>query len=100
MLFGVRESITIDMFYDHGKNESTDFDISNITIRNLTAHGAVVHDTGKPVSPGSLHCQKSSPCHDIRLENIHHLDTKESFSCQNAHGSWKDVTPTPCLITG
>ena len=99
VLYGVQASITIDMFYDHGKNESTDFEISNITVRNLTAHGTVVHDTGKPVEPGILHCQKSSPCRDIHLENIHHVDTKAPFSCYNAHGSWKDVQPTPCLIT-
>ena len=34
VLYGVQESITIDMFYDHGKNETTHFDISNITVRS------------------------------------------------------------------
>jgi len=97
VLHNVQATVTIDMFYDHGKNESTDFDISNITVRNVTAYGSKDPETGKKITPGSLHCQKSSPCRNIRLENIHHVDSKEPFSCYNAYGAWDDVSPIPCL---
>jgi len=97
VLYNVQATVTIDMFYDHGKNKSTDFDISNITVRNVTAYGSVDHETGKKVTPGILHCQESSPCRNIRLENIRQVDSTEPFSCYNAYGSWDDVSPAPCL---
>jgi len=94
--YNVRESITIDMFYDHGKNQTTDVKISNITIRNLTMHGTQTQ-LGKPVTPGSFHCQESSPCHGIHLEKITSEDSKVQFDCYNAYGDWEETSPTPCL---
>jgi polygalacturonase len=94
--YNVQESIVIDMFYDHGKNESTDFKISNITIRNLTAYGTKT-DAGKKVTPGYFHCQKSSPCHGIHLEDISSVDSKLPFDCYNAYGSSDHVSPSSCL---
>jgi len=94
--YNVRESITIDMFYDHGKNTTTDFKITDITIRNLTMHGVKTED-GKPVTPGWFHCQESSPCHGIHLEEISALDSKVPFDCYNAYGDWDHTSPKPCL---
>jgi len=95
--YNVEQSIDIDMFYDHGKNTSTDFKISNITIRNLTMHGTKT-DAGKTVSPGVFHCQESSPCHGIHLEEISALDSKVPFDCYNAYGDWDQTSPKPCLM--
>ena len=97
VLHNVEATVTIDMFYDHGENKSTDFDISEITVRNVTAYGKKNPETGRQVTPGILHCQESSPCHAIRLEDIKHVDTDEPFDCYNAFGSWKTVSPRPCL---
>jgi polygalacturonase len=94
--YNVKESISIDMFYDHGKNKTTDFKISNITIRNLTMHGTTTEE-GKQVTPGYFHCQETSPCHDIRLQDISTIDSKVPFDCYNAYGSWDHTSPTPCL---
>eukprot|EP00927_Polykrikos_kofoidii_P054804 TRINITY_DN49170_c0_g1_i1.p1 TRINITY_DN49170_c0_g1~~TRINITY_DN49170_c0_g1_i1.p1 ORF type:complete len:417 (+),score=56.99 TRINITY_DN49170_c0_g1_i1:89-1339(+) len=96
VLYNVQATVTIDMFYDHGKNTSTDFKISNITVRNVTAYGTET-DFGKTVVPGTFHCQESSPCHGIHLEDITHVDSKSSFDCYNAFGTWKNVVPAPCL---
>jgi len=93
--YNVQESIVIDMFYDHGKNESTDFKISDITIRNLTRHGKKT-EVGKDVTPGYFHCQKTDPCHGIRLEDITSEDSK-AFDCYNAYGSSTNVSDSPCL---
>lgn len=87
------------MFYDHGKNESTDFNISSITIKNVTAYGTKI-DYGKSVTAGIFHCQETSPCHEIHLQHIQHVDAKTSFDCYNAYGDYSDVSPTPCLISG
>merc|ERR1711865_1318578 len=58
-LYDVRTTVLIDMFYDHGHNETTDFDVSNIIVRNVTAHGkiVVVGGSDKDVTPGFLNCQ-------------------------------------------
>jgi polygalacturonase len=96
-LYDVRTTVLIDMFYDHGHNETTDFDISNIVVRNATVHGSVNPETGKDITPGFLNCQETSPCHNIQLHNIHHLDRQEPFECSNAYGSWSNVDPPPCL---
>lgn len=96
VLYDAKQSISIDMFYDHGVNETTDFAISNISIRNLTSYGT--HDEeGKKVTPGIFHCQESSPCTDIHLQNIRHIDSKEPFDCYNVFGTWQDVNPEPCF---
>lgn len=97
ILHDVENTVTLTMFYHSDKNQTTDFDISNITIRNVTAHGTHNPDSGKKVKPGILHCQQSAPCHNIRLEDIVHVDVNTPFDCYNAHGTWRNVTPTPCL---
>merc|ERR1711862_445838 len=99
MHYNVEDSIVVDMFYDHGKNETTDFKISNITIRNLTMYGSKTED-GKKVSPGYFHCQSSAHCQEIRLAYISQHDSSEQFDCYNAYGSWDNVKPTPCLKKG
>lgn len=88
------------MFYDHGHNETTDFDVSNIIVRNVTAHGkiVVVGGSDKDVTPGFLNCQETSPCHNIKLQHIHQVDNLDfPFECSNAYGEWEDVQPHPCL---
>jgi len=97
ILHNVDHTIDLTMFYQKDKNETTDLEISNITVRNVTAYGSYNPDTGNKVSPGVLHCQKSSPCHQIRLEDIVHVDVKAPFDCYNAYGTWRNVTPEPCL---
>ena len=74
MLHDVEATVTLTMFYHSHTNETTDFDISNITIRNVTSYGTHNPDSGNPVTPGILHCQESAPCHKIRLEDIVHVD--------------------------
>jgi len=97
-LYDVRTTVLIDMFYDHGNNETTDFDVSNITVRNVTAYGKVNPETDKDVTPGFLNCQETSPCHNIHLEHIHQVDNPDyPFECSNAYGTWVDVQPNPCL---
>merc|ERR1711865_608905 len=96
-LYDVRTTVLIDMFYDHGNNETTDFDVSNITVRNVTAYGKVNPETDKDVTPGFLNCQETSPCHNIHLEHIHQVDNPDyPFECSNAYGTWVDVQPSPC----
>ena len=51
---------------------------------------------GKDVTPGYFHCQKTAPCHGIRLEDISTEDSK-TFDCYNAYGSSKNVDDSPCL---
>ena len=97
-LYDVRTTVLIDMFYDHGHNETTDFDVSNITVRNVKAYGTVNTETDKDVTPGFLNCQETSPCHKIHLEHIHQVDNPDyPFECSNAYGTWVDVQPHPCL---
>lgn len=91
-LYDVKQSVVIDMFYDKGKNKTTDFKISNITVQDVVAYGTK-DEEGKKVSPGILHCQESSPCKDIHLVNIQHVDSKEQWDCYNVAGDAHDVSP-------
>lgn len=97
-LYDVKQSVVIDMFYDHGVNETTDFEISNITVKDLVSHGTK-DEKGKKVSPGILHCQESSMCKDIHLVNIDHVDSKEAWDCYNVFGDADEVSPdaSSCL---
>jgi len=88
----VRETVRIDMFYGGASNETTDFEISNITVRDVTAYGTKT-DEGRTMSPGSVRCQESSQCRDIHFSNIQHVDTKEPWECYNAHGDVDNVFP-------
>ena len=99
-LYDVHNVISIDMFYGHGKNETTDCPISDIKIIDVTAHGNKVVEgkkKGHGLSMGSIHCQKSCPCHGIELENVVHVDklADSDFHCTEAYGKWKNVSPPP-----
>merc|ERR1711937_617363 len=96
VMYGVEEGMFIDMFYRGGTNQSTDLNISNITFRNITMHGTH-SDVGRLVAPGYFHCQESSPCHGIHLEDVVSMDSKVPFDCYNAFGECHHVSPTPCL---
>ena len=62
-LVNVHKSIVVDMFYA-GSDSKTNFDIKNITFRNINAIDS--HD------PGYFMCSDDSPCHEIVMENVHH----------------------------
>lgn len=96
VLHNVQQAVCFDMFYNHGTNETTDFNISGVTIRNVTAYGTKT-EIGKAVSPGIFHCQETFPCADIRLFDVHQVDSQEAFDCYNAFGIFQDVSPLPCL---
>jgi polygalacturonase len=99
-LHNVQHSIIINMFYRGEKNTTTDVQISDITIKNVKAYGTKT-DQGKTVSPGKIHCQESSPCTGIHLQNIQHIDSSEPWDCWNAFGDYSGVPgPEPCLQKG
>lgn len=98
-LYDVHNTVSIDMFYGHGKNETTDCPISNIKIIDVTAHGNKNPEGGKGLTMGSIHCQESCPCHSIQLENVVHVDKlfpgDGEFHCTEAYGTWSNVSPAP-----
>lgn len=89
----VRETIRIEMFYgDCECNKTTGVEISDITVRDVTAYGTKTDD-GKKMSPGSVSCQESSQCKNLHFSNIQHVDTKEPWECYNAQGDVDNVSP-------
>eukprot|EP00048_Salpingoeca_helianthica_P018382 m.241781 g.241781 ORF g.241781 m.241781 type:complete len:418 (+) comp24779_c0_seq1:249-1502(+) len=102
-LFSVATTIDITMFYHldmhiltHSHNHPHPHtrtppavSISNINITNILAVRS-----GKP---GHFLCEATTPCHTIRLDNVHHQQTSGSFACSNAHGTATSVSPPSCL---
>ena len=60
-LYDVHNTISIDMFYGHGKSEKTDCPISDIKIINVTAHGNK-EPGGRPFTMGKINCQTRPAC--------------------------------------
>jgi len=86
-LSNVETGIIIDMFYDDGPNKTTSMKISDITFSSIS---------GSASTAGSLMCQPSSPCKDIKLQNIKIIDSK-GWKCLDVSGSQSSVSPTSCI---
>lgn len=105
IMYGVRKTLYINMFYDtdkHGEWVDTDFKIHDIHFDRITAYGTQNY-LGKAVTPGYLDCQPSNPCYDIHFNDISHpdLDSSASWNMCRADFSSHNVQPkssgSPCL---
>ena len=89
-MYNVGQSILLTMYYIKA-NVTTTLKIHNITFSNIVSQNAT--------EAGEFTCVPESPCKDITLYNITHINTPpkmQGWTCENIQGSTNLVTPAIC----
>eukprot|EP01120_Amphizonella_sp_Union-15-10_P002589 TRINITY_DN12900_c0_g1_i1.p1 TRINITY_DN12900_c0_g1~~TRINITY_DN12900_c0_g1_i1.p1 ORF type:complete len:421 (+),score=58.62 TRINITY_DN12900_c0_g1_i1:55-1263(+) len=85
------EAISVSMFY------TLDSDFGSFDVLPVFRDFLFKNISGSGIrTAGSFDCLEGSPCRGINLEDIM-ISSSAGFSCEFAFGTFRNVTPVPCL---
>lgn len=84
----VEEAINVNEFYTSGATGAAPV-FKNFLIENIIADNVQ--------QAGEFMCVPEAPCTGITIRNVTVTNYTKGFTCENAFGTAKDVSPSACL---
>eukprot|EP01084_Bolivina_argentea_P082716 149769_1 len=84
----VQQTVVITEFYNNNKQANCRFQIDGVTLKDISGTQSGSEDVG------IIDCQKSSPCKNIKLDNVKISGGKQEWDCQEASVSATSVSPS------